>query len=55
MKRYIIIRNDSEVIFEGEVEFLEIEMYEHSTELEFKRNNIDYKLEIPRGYVLVIK
>ena len=53
--RQLVIRSENGIIFEGEVQCLEMEFYEKSTELRFKKNNIGYSLDIPREYVIVIK
>lgn len=53
--RNLIVRTESGIFFEGEVQNLEMEFYEHSTEVRFQKNNIDYSLTIPREYVIVIK
>ena len=53
--RQLVVRNETGIFFEGEVELLEMEFYEKSTEVRFRKNNIDYSLTIPREYVIVIK
>ena len=54
MKRRLTIRNENVVVFEGEVEDLEMSVYENSIEMEFNMNRIGYKLDIPKGYVIVL-
>ena len=47
--------SENGIFFEGEVQNLEMEFYERSTELRFQKNNIGYALDIPREYTIVIK
>lgn len=54
MKRRLTIRNENVIVFDGEVEELEISVYDNSIEMDFFMNKIGYHLNIPKGYVIVL-
>lgn len=55
MKKKLTIKEGIIDRFIGEVEYLEIEFYETSTELTFKMGGIGYSLDVPSTYKIIIE
>lgn len=56
MRNLVIVKN-GEYAFNGMVQYLEIEIYETSTEIRFTQNGISYSLDVNTkdGYEIIIK
>ena len=55
MKRHILIKNGNHVIFNCDVEDLELYIYDDTTGVEFKYEGMKLSIEIPKDYTMEIK